>query len=75
MKGQSKNHGKGITFKKKVYSCYQILCIWCMQSYINKNYVLIMKGRSVELIGKRNEEKIQTPGRHLSEEYTSYTRL
>ena len=45
-----------------------------MQSYINKNYVLIMKGRSVELIGKRNEEKIQTPGRHLSE-YTSYTRL
>lgn len=27
-----------------------------MQSYINKNYMLIMKGRPAELIGKRNEE-------------------
>ena len=30
-----------------------------MQSYIIKNYVLIMKGRPVELIGKRNEEKFR----------------
>lgn len=35
-----------------------------------------MKGRSIGLIGKRNEEKFfQTPVGHLSEEYTFYTRL